>query len=33
MIINTENIVTLPEISQDEKAIIVPHYGTECDAS
>lgn len=33
MIINTENIVALPEIAQDEKAIIVPHYGTECDAS
>ncbi|PNF23056.1 hypothetical protein B7P43_G09812 [Cryptotermes secundus] len=33
MIINTENLVPVTEIAQDEKPIVLTDYGQECDAS
>jgi hypothetical protein len=33
MIINTGNLVSVPEIAQDAKAVVLTDYGPECDAS
>jgi hypothetical protein len=33
MIIHTENLVAVPEIVQDVKAVVLTDYGPECDAS
>jgi hypothetical protein len=33
MTINAENLISLPEIVQDEKALILPNFASECDAS
>jgi hypothetical protein len=33
MVINTEGIVSIPEMEQDEKHLTIPNFGSECDAS